>query len=102
MRKLILPLALLLAGTAMAQKKNNSAKFAEEITAKDLKAKLTIIAGAEMEGRETATPGQKRAAAFIENFFKSIGLQPGTPDGYQLKYPVYQDSLGSATLSING
>jgi hypothetical protein len=102
MRKLVLPLALLLAVNALAQTKNNSVKFAEDITANNLKAKLTIIAGAEMEGRETATPGQKRAAAYIENFFKSIGLQPGTADGYQLKYPVYQDSLSNVALTING
>ncbi len=97
-----MPLALVLTVGAFAQTKNKSSKFAEDITAKDLKAKLTVIAGAEMEGRETATPGQKRAAAYIENFFKSIGLQPGTPNGYQLKYPVYQDSLSNAALTING
>lgn len=96
-----MPLALLLTVSAMAQK-NNADKYAGNITPKDLKAKLTVIAGAGMEGRETATPGQKRAAAYIENFFKSIGLQPGNGSEYQLKYPVYQDSLSTATLAING
>ncbi|HVX50107.1 MAG TPA: M28 family peptidase, partial [Chitinophagaceae bacterium] len=103
MRKFVLPLALLLLTVGAAAQSNSVAsKFASNITAKDLKAKLTVIASAEMEGRETATPGQKRAAAYIENFFKSIGLQPGTPGGYQLKYPVYQDSLSNVSLSING
>src|ERR1700754_1728056 len=102
MRKFVLPLALLLSVGAAAQKNTDAAKFAGGITAKDLKAKLSVIAGAGMEGRETATPGQKRAAAYIENFFKSIGLQPGNGSDYQQKYPVYQDSLTSATLSING
>jgi len=97
-----LPLALLLTVSAMAQTKNNADKYVGNITPKDLKAKLTVIAGAEMEGRETATPGQKRAAAYIENFFKGIGLQPGNGSEYQLKYPVYQDSLSTATLSVNG
>ena len=55
-----------------------------------------------MEGRETATPGQKKAASYIETYFKKIGLQPGTSSGYQLMYPVYQDSLESAVLNING
>jgi len=101
MRKYLLPLALLLATGAMAQKTADPSKYVGNITAKDLKAKLTVIAGAEMEGRETATPGQKRAAAYIENFFKSIGLQPGNGDSYQLKYPVYQDSLSTASFTIN-
>jgi hypothetical protein len=39
---------------------------------------LYIIAGAEMEGRETATEGQRKAAAYIEKHFKSIGLIPNT------------------------
>lgn len=97
-----MPLAILLCVGAAAQKNTDAAKFAGGITAKDLKAKLSVIAGAGMEGRETATPGQKRAAAYIENFFKSIGLQPGNGGEYQQKYPVYQDSLSAATLSING
>ncbi len=101
MRKFVLPLALLLSVAAAAQQKNDPSKFAGAITAQDLKAKLTIIAGTQMEGRETATPGQKRAAAYIENFFKSIGLQPGTSTGYQLSYPVYQDSLAAVSLTIN-
>ncbi len=100
MKQILLPLALLLLVTAFAQK-NDAAKFAATMTAQDLKSKLTIIAGAQMEGRETATPGQKRAAAFIENFFKSIGLQPGTPNGYQLSYPVYQDSLTAVSFILS-
>jgi len=101
MRKLFLPLALLLSTTAFAQPKSKAVKFADAISAKDLKAKLSIIASAEMEGRETATPGQKRAATFIEGFFKGIGLQPGTPTGYQLSFPVYQDTLTGESFTLN-
>jgi len=55
-----------------------------------------------MEGRETATPGQKRAAAYIEDEFKKFGLLPGNGDSYQLKYPVFQDELISKKLQVNG
>src|SRR6185437_3672595 len=37
---------------------------------------------------------------YIENHFKSLGLQPGNGDHYKLPYPVYQDSLESASLSV--
>jgi len=38
-------------------------KYAETITQSGLKRQLTIIASAEMEGRETGTEGQRKAAA---------------------------------------
>src|SRR4051812_32571417 len=94
--------SLLIAATTFAQQGDIASKYASVITPAALKEKLSVIAGAGMEGRETATPGQKKAAAYIESYFKKIGLQPGTPNGYQLQYPVYQDSLIAATLSLNG
>ncbi|MFX7845081.1 hypothetical protein ABTK14_22780, partial [Acinetobacter baumannii] len=52
--------------------------------------------------RETATPGQKKAAAYIESEFKRIGLKPGNGDSYQQYYPVYRDSLSKTILRVNG
>ncbi|MBA2250725.1 MAG: M28 family peptidase [Chitinophagaceae bacterium] len=102
MHKIVL-LALLLNGFfAGAQKKSNPEVFAKAITGADLKKHLTIIASREMEGRETATPGQKRAAAYIEQQFKNIGLVPGNNGSYQMYYTVYQDSITKAVLEING
>jgi hypothetical protein len=88
-----------------AQKKwplKTATPFANTITQTDLKGHLSIIAGPEMEGRETATEGQKKAATYIENHFKSLGLQPGNGNSFQQYYPVYQDSIISASLEING
>ncbi len=79
-----------------------AAKFAATITPADLKAKLTIIAGDQMEGRETATEGQRRAASYIEDFFKKLKLVPGDSGKYQMAFPVYQDSITAATLIANG
>lgn len=101
MKRLTL-LLLLISNMVIAQSKSQIEAFAQSITPADMKAKLTIIASAEMEGRETATPGQKRAAAYIENYFKQLGLQPGTPDGFQMQFPVYQDSVTNSSLEING
>src|SRR5262249_39574498 len=63
---------------------------------------LYIVAGREMEGRETATEGQRKAAAYIETQFRSLGLLPANKGAYQLQYPLYQDSLVSSTIEING
>ncbi|HWI93484.1 MAG TPA: M28 family peptidase [Flavisolibacter sp.] len=85
-----------------AQKNAKPEVYAKTITAADLKKRLYILASADMQGRETATEGQRKAAAYIESEFKSLGLQPGNGDNYQLFYNVYQDSLIGATLEVNG
>jgi hypothetical protein len=77
-------------------------KYAQTITALELKEKLSIIASAEMEGRETASAGQRKAAAYIEGQFHKLGLLPGTKTGYQMQYPIYQDTLLEASLKIGG
>ncbi|TAD82874.1 MAG: M28 family peptidase [Bacteroidetes bacterium] len=99
---LLAPLLLVLAQTRAQKAYKAADAFAKTITAADLKTHLTIIAGAEMEGRETATPGQKKAAVYIENYFKTLGLQPGNGSSYQQYYPVYRDSFLAAEVSING
>jgi hypothetical protein len=101
MKKMMLPLLLIASVVATAQK-DQSARFAELITTQGLKDKLTILASAEMEGRETATPGQKKAAAYIESEFKRMGLKPGNGDSYQQVYPVYRDSLSKTVFRVNG
>jgi len=102
MRKLLT--LVLAAGTlsAVAQKGPNPDTYAKTITADDLKKHLYIVAGKEMEGRETATEGQRKAAAYIEAQFKRIGLQPGINGSYQQYYPLYQDSLTEASIEVNG
>lgn len=87
---------------SFAQKAAKPEVYAKTITANDLKQRLAIVASAEMEGRRTATAGQRTAAAYIESQFKAMGLQPGNNGNYQLFYNVYQDSLVNATLDIGG
>ncbi len=88
---------------SVAQNTNTvSEKFAASITPQKLQEKLTVIASAEMEGRETATPAQKRAAMYIENQFKKYGLKSGNADSYQMQFPVYQSELADKKLSVNG
>jgi len=102
MKKGIWILIAFISTTTFAQKAEDLKKFGKLITQEGLKEKLTVIASAEMEGRETATPGQKKAAAFIESQFKKWGLQPGNGESYQQVYPVYQDALTEKSLTVNG
>jgi hypothetical protein len=77
-------------------------KFANTITPDDLKDHLFKIASPEMQGRETATEGQRLAAAYIEEQFKKHALSPGWNGSYQQAFPVFKDSLVKAVLTING
>ena len=102
MKKLIWILLLSVSTVSYAQKGAPLTKFSKVITAEALKEKLSVIASAEMEGRETASPGQKKAAAYIESEFKRMGLMPGNGDSYQQTYPVYQDNLSAKAIFVNG
>jgi Zn-dependent M28 family amino/carboxypeptidase len=103
MKHLIAISAFLLANCISFAQKDMAAKFASTITVTDLKKHLTIIAGEEMEGRETGSPGERKAAAYIQQQFKSMGLQPFNAKGdYQQYFPLYQDTLVKAITSING
>jgi hypothetical protein len=91
---------LFFTGTSFAQT-DVAIKYAETITQQDLKKHLTIVASAEMEGRETGTEGQRKAAAYIESQFKEIGLQyPESLKGYQQHYPLFKDTLIPKSLKI--
>ena len=98
-------LGLLFTGSAFfcsAQKNTDPVVFGNSIKVENLQRHLYEIAGPAYEGRETATAGQRKAAVYIENYFKSLGLRPGNNDSFQLAYPVYQDSLLASAITING
>lgn len=54
----------------------NANKYAETITASELKSLLTVLAADDMEGRETGLPGQKKAAKWLTTKFKEKGALP--------------------------
>ena len=105
-RLLIVLVVSVLTLSAHAQKKSaktpDPQKYATTITTEDLSRHLYIIAGKEMQGRETATEGQRKAAAYIEAQFKSMGLLPGNGDGYQQAFPVYKQEMTSSEFHLNG
>ena len=61
--------------TIMTDESDASVKYANTITAEDMKNHLTIIAGDGFEGRETGTKGNNLAGDYISNYFSSIGMK---------------------------
>ncbi|WP_394666967.1 M28 family metallopeptidase [uncultured Chryseobacterium sp.] len=105
MRKLIIPLfslaVLVSCGTAKnaadagATQSSSAAKgdkafmaAYKEIKAEDLKKNLYVIASDEMEGRDTGSPGQKRAGEYMVNYYKGLGISyPKALGSYYQKVP---------------
>jgi len=95
-------IALFLFSGNLLSQTDSAWKYAETITRGDLKKQLSIIASAEMEGRETGTEGQRKAAAYIESQFKEIGLKsPESLNGYQQYYPLIKDTLFPRIFKID-
>jgi len=49
-------------------------KYLSEIKAENLSKHLYIVASDEMEGRDTGTPGQKKAGEYLINQYKAMGI----------------------------
>lgn len=76
MKKVFFVLKLIFVSAITSAQSDVPSGYASMITADQLKKHLTIIASDEMEGRETGTEGQRKAATYIESQFRAIGLKP--------------------------
>jgi Zn-dependent M28 family amino/carboxypeptidase len=99
--KRVLFFTYLLVGASSLFAQTDAAKYAATINGSSLKTHLSIIASADMQGRETGTEGQRKAATYIETQFKKMGLKTVPAlNGYQQFYPLYQDSLKTGELTV--
>lgn len=108
MFKILVPSLLLTGSTLLAQSPADKAtQFAQTITAADLEKNLRVLAADSMQGRETGTPGQKRAANYIARQFAADGLQPIVPaaDGnlsFSQPFRLYQKTWGDFYMKVGG
>ena len=80
-----------------------SITFANTITQKELKEHLFIYASDEFEGRETGTPGQKKAVDYIRAEYEKLGIPAAKSDGdYFQKVPLEMAKLPIGSISMNG
>ncbi|MFB6457744.1 M28 family peptidase [Chitinophaga sp. Hz27] len=74
--------------------------YAGTITPAALRRQLEVIASPQMEGRETATRGQQKAAAYIIRQFRDAGLQPGNNGQWEQFYEMYADTLLTGIIRV--
>ena len=96
---------LLLFSTSLLAQDNKSAEFAATISAQDLKKHLSYIASDSLEGRDTGSEGQRKAAAYISKHFADLALQAIAPQkdgskGYYQKFNLYQKGWKDAYIKI--
>lgn len=102
-RKLFFPALLLTSGIllfAFSEVDDEAAKrkYAETITAADLKTHLSIIASDEYEGRETGKKGQHMTAEYLAAQFKSFGIPELPAGGYYQDVPLLQLRAGGGSV----
>ncbi|MGZ3750977.1 MAG: M28 family peptidase [Mucilaginibacter sp.] len=90
-----------IAASACAQKNAHPEKYVKYISAEDARKHLSILASDEYEGRETGKPGADKAAHYIANEFKKLGLQAPVNGSYFLDVPLVENST-KITFTING
>lgn len=101
--------ALLLVSTAFAQGDSLSLRYAATITVADLQRHLQVLASDAYEGREAGMKGQKMAAEYLRDAFRSFGIQPlsgpgyeGVTEGYFQPFDLAVTRPGSITLEVGG
>ncbi|WP_411030490.1 M28 family peptidase [Spongiimicrobium sp. 3-5] len=77
--------------------------YAQTITEAELKEYLYTYASDEFEGRETGEPGQRKAAAYIEEQYKKMGISAAKANGeYLQKVPLEISKLPYGSITLNG
>ncbi|MEZ0543052.1 M28 family peptidase [Fibrella arboris] len=81
--------------------------YAQTVTAADLEKNLRILAADDMEGRETGTRGQKKAAAYIASQFAAYGLKPVVKQadgkmGFLQPFTLYKKTWGDVYAKAGG
>ncbi|MDB5120985.1 MAG: hypothetical protein JWN56_2203 [Sphingobacteriales bacterium] len=79
-----------------------AAKFAKRISTSDAKKHLTILSSDEFEGRETGKPGAEKAANYIAEQFKRLGLQAPVNGSYFQNFPLVENVFEVKSFNING
>lgn len=95
-------LLLFVSTLAFAQQDSVALRFSKSINKQNLEKNLRVLASDEYEGRETGEKGQKMAAKYIAEQFKSFGIAPYKENTYYQEFPLSLQYPGTNQITING
>jgi hypothetical protein len=75
-------------------------EIGEKITKEKLKQHISVLAADSLEGREVGEPGETKAANYISNYFKDIGIPTYKDSTYYQKIPLQKRETKSANIKI--
>ena len=67
---------------------DKAVEYSNNIKAAELNKHLSVLASDEFEGRETTTPGQKKAADYIKKHFINSNISPAIDSSYYQQFNV--------------
>ncbi|MBM78026.1 MAG: peptidase M28 [Crocinitomicaceae bacterium] len=76
-------------------------KYSKQISKQDLFKDLSVLASDSLEGRETATKGQKKAAEYIKNHFIKNNIKSVFDTSYYQQFEVNVFDFTNVSLKIN-
>lgn len=76
--------------------------YAARITPERLREFVSVLAHDSLEGRETGTRGQRKAAEYIRAHFEKIGLKGPVDDGYFQTLELYRAEPGEIYVKAGG
>lgn len=92
--------AMVLSG--WAQRNSNDPGFVQSVTLdeKQLKVHLSILASDGFEGRETGEPGQRKAAAYLEAYYASLGFEPCNQGSFFQQVPMLNTQIKGGLIVV--
>ena len=76
-------------------------QIGEKITKQALKHHISILAADSLEGREVGEPGELKAADYISNYFKDIGIPAYKDSTYYQEIPLQKREIKESIIKIN-
>jgi Peptidase family M28 len=102
MKKVVI-LGFILRGIILTAQKADPAPFANSISTSELKSHLMVLTADSLEGRETGTEGNRKAAQYIARYFESLGLpKVGDNKSSYFQRMVYtNEAWNSSSVQLN-
>jgi hypothetical protein len=85
-----------------AKGQQTALSFAQTINPQDLKRHLSVLASDSLEGRETGTEGNFKAARYIAKHFRGLGLPPLVKNTFFQPVAFTAETWIQSSLSVNG